>query len=59
MNLLRDRVPARPGTGCPGYARRFDGWAASYDCSPLQTVLYGPSMTRSCGMRDSTSGTPG
>jgi SAM-dependent methyltransferase len=42
VNLLRDRVPAGPGTGCPGYVRRFDGWAASYDRSPLQGVLYGP-----------------
>jgi ubiquinone/menaquinone biosynthesis C-methylase UbiE len=42
MNLLRDHVPAGPGTCCPGYARRFDDWAASYDVSPLQTVLYGP-----------------
>jgi ubiquinone/menaquinone biosynthesis C-methylase UbiE len=42
VNLLRDHVPAGPGTGCPGYVRRFDGWAASYDRSPLQTVLYRP-----------------
>jgi ubiquinone/menaquinone biosynthesis C-methylase UbiE len=42
MNRLRDHVPAGPDTGCPGYARRFDDWAASYDLSPLQTVLYGP-----------------
>ena len=42
MNLLRDRVPAGPGTGCAGYVRRFDGWAASYDRSPLQAVLYRP-----------------
>ena len=42
MNVLRDHVPAGRGTGCPGYARRFDDWAASYDLSPLQTVLYGP-----------------
>ena len=41
MNLLPDHAPAGPGT-CPGYARRFDDWAASYDLSPLQTVLYGP-----------------
>jgi len=33
---------ASPGTGCPGYARRFDDWAASYDLSPLQAVLCGP-----------------
>ena len=42
MNLLPDHAPAGPGTCCPGYARRFDDWAASYDLSPLQTVLYGP-----------------
>jgi trans-aconitate methyltransferase len=42
MNLLRDPVPASSGTCCPGYARRFDDWAASYDLSPLQAVLYGP-----------------
>jgi len=42
VTMLRDRVPAGPGTGCPGYVRRFDGWAASYDRSPLQTVLYRP-----------------
>jgi ubiquinone/menaquinone biosynthesis C-methylase UbiE len=41
MNLLPDHAPAGPGT-CPGYARRFDDWAASYDLSSLQTVLYGP-----------------
>lgn len=41
MNLLPDHPPAGAGT-CPGYARRFDDWAASYDLSPLQTVLYGP-----------------
>ena len=41
MNLLPDHAPAGPGT-CPGYARRFGDWAASYDLSPLQTVLYGP-----------------
>jgi ubiquinone/menaquinone biosynthesis C-methylase UbiE len=41
MNLLRDRVPAGPGTGCGGYVSRFDGWA-SYDHSPLQAVLYRP-----------------
>ena len=41
MNLLPDHAPAGPGT-CPGYARRFDDWAASYDLRPLQTVLYGP-----------------
>ena len=28
--------------GCPGRDRRFDGWAASYDLSQLQAVLYGP-----------------
>jgi SAM-dependent methyltransferase len=42
VNLIRDHVPADPGTGCPRYIRRFDDWAASYDLSPLQTVLYGP-----------------
>jgi SAM-dependent methyltransferase len=42
MNRLRGHVPASPGTCCPGSARRFDDWAASYDLSPLQTVLYGP-----------------
>lgn len=42
MNPLGDRVPAGPGTGCRESARRFDGWAASYDRSPLQTVPYGP-----------------
>ena len=42
MNLLRDPVPASSGTCCPGFTRRFDDWAASYDLSPLQAVLYGP-----------------
>ena len=42
MNLLQHPVPADPGTGWPGCARRFDDWAASYDLSPLQTMLYGP-----------------
>ena len=41
MNLLPDHAPAGLDT-YPGYARRFDDWAASYDLSPLQTVLYGP-----------------
>jgi SAM-dependent methyltransferase len=41
MNLLPDHAPAGPDT-CPGYARRFDDWAASCDLSPLQTVLYEP-----------------
>ena len=42
MKLLDDRMPAGPGTGRPESVRRFDDWAASYDLSPLQTVLYGP-----------------
>ena len=42
MNLLRDHIPASSGSCCPGFTRRFDDWAASYDRSPLQAVLYGP-----------------
>jgi ubiquinone/menaquinone biosynthesis C-methylase UbiE len=34
--------PAGAGTGRPASVGRFDGWAASYDCSQLQSVLYGP-----------------
>ena len=42
MNLLRDHIPASSGSCCPGFTHRFDDWAASYDRSPLQAVLYGP-----------------
>lgn len=33
---------AGAGVGGPGPDRRFDLWAADYDLSQLQTVLYGP-----------------
>ncbi len=33
---------AGTGIGRSGLVRRFDSWAASYDRSQLQTVLYGP-----------------
>lgn len=43
------RVPQSPsgrsagtGIGRPESVRRFDGWAATYDRSQLQTALYGP-----------------
>ena len=42
MNRLRDHIPASSGSCCPGFTHRFDDWAASYDRSPLQAVLYGP-----------------
>ena len=42
MTLLRGGVPAGQGAGYPGSVRKFDGWAASYDLSQLQAVLYGP-----------------
>jgi ubiquinone/menaquinone biosynthesis C-methylase UbiE len=33
---------AETGVPCRGRARQFDHWAASYDLSQLQAVLYGP-----------------
>ena len=42
MTLLRGGVPAGQGAGYPGSVRKFDGWAASYNLSQLQAVLYGP-----------------
>lgn len=42
MNLPGDGSSAGAGIGCRGLARRFDRWAASYEVSQLQHVLYGP-----------------
>lgn len=42
MNLPRASVSPGTSTGYPGLDRRFDRWAASYDLSQLQTLLYGP-----------------
>lgn len=42
MNLSGDSVSAGISIGCPEPDRRFDRWAASYDLSQLQNVLYGP-----------------
>ena len=42
MTLLQRGAPAGAGAGRPGSVRKFDGWAASYDFSQLQAVLYGP-----------------
>ncbi len=42
MTLLPGGVAAGQGTGRPDSIRKFDGWAASYDVSQLQTILYGP-----------------
>jgi ubiquinone/menaquinone biosynthesis C-methylase UbiE len=42
MNLPRDSVSAGISIGRPEPDHRFDHWAASYELSQLQTVLYGP-----------------
>lgn len=42
MNMPRAGVSPGTGTGRPEPDARFDRWAASYDLSQLQTVLYGP-----------------
>lgn len=42
MNLPGDGSSAGAGIGCREPARRFDRWAASYEVSQLQHVLYGP-----------------
>lgn len=42
VNLPRESVPAGDGIGRAEPDHRFDHWAASYDLSQLQTVLYGP-----------------
>jgi len=49
MNPLRDRVPAGQGTDRREYVRRFDGWAASYDRSPLHVPHPGMILDVGCG----------
>jgi SAM-dependent methyltransferase len=42
MTARRGSALAGPGADCTEQIRRFDRWAASYELSQLQGVLYGP-----------------
>jgi ubiquinone/menaquinone biosynthesis C-methylase UbiE len=42
MTPRRGSASAGAGAGCAEQIRRFDRWAASYELSQLQSVLYGP-----------------